>query len=48
MMILEIMLEKLDFMVLTNRKVDFMFRRTSWDDLIPLGARSSAGRATDF
>ncbi len=44
----EFMLEKLDFMVLTNWKAALMFRRTSRDDLFLKGARSSAGRATDF
>jgi hypothetical protein len=44
----EFMLEKLDFMVLTNAKAALMFRRTSRDDLFLKGARSSAGRATDF
>ncbi len=46
--VFEFMLKKLDFMVLTILKVARMFRRTSRDDLFPLGARSSAGRATDF
>lgn len=44
----EFMLEKPTFMVLTNVEVALMFRRTSRDDLFLMGARSSAGRATDF